>query len=118
MNLIFMPMFIQGLAGVNRRLWDGGEQYAHAQGVLSLNVTMSTAALGLAFFQLFFVINLFASLRGGRVADSNPWKSTTLEWSSGGPVRAYRDPYVYSLPGAPADFVPQHQRPDERQDAS
>ena len=24
MNVIFMPMFIQGLAGVNRRLWDGG----------------------------------------------------------------------------------------------
>ena len=118
MNLIFMPMFIQGLAGVNRRLWDGGEQYAHAQGVLSLNVTMSMAALGLAFFQLFFVANLFASLRGGRVADSNPWKATTLEWSSAGPVRAYRDPYVYSLPGAPTDFVPQNQRPDERPDAS
>jgi cytochrome c oxidase subunit I len=24
MNVIFMPMFVQGLAGVNRRLWDGG----------------------------------------------------------------------------------------------
>lgn len=38
MNLVFMPMFIQGLAGVNRRLWDGGQQYAHAQRVLELNI--------------------------------------------------------------------------------
>ncbi len=112
MNLIFMPMFVQGLAGVNRRLWDGGEQYAHAQGVLSLNVTMSMAALGLAFFQLFFIVNLFMSLRTGRIADANPWKATTLEWSTEPSVRAYRDPYVYSLPGAPADFIPQGQRPD------
>ena len=31
MNVIFLPMFIQGLAGVNRRLWDGGALYTHAQ---------------------------------------------------------------------------------------
>ena len=41
-----MPMFVQGLAGVNRRLWDGGAQYAHAQDVLYLNVPMSYAAFG------------------------------------------------------------------------
>jgi cytochrome c oxidase subunit I len=110
MNLIFMPMFVQGLAGVNRRLWDGGEQYAHAQDVLSLNVTMSMAAFGLAFFQLFFVVNLFVSLRSGRAAGTNPWQATTLEWSTESTVRAYRDPYVYSLPGAAADFVPQGQQ--------
>jgi len=33
MNFIFFPMLIQGLAGVSRRLYDGGQQYAHAQGV-------------------------------------------------------------------------------------
>jgi cytochrome c oxidase subunit 1 len=37
MNAIFMPMFIVGLAGVSRRLWDGGAQYAHAQPVLHWN---------------------------------------------------------------------------------
>ena len=59
MNVIFMPMFVQGLAGVNRRLWDGGTLYTHAQGTLYLNVPMSYAALALAFFQLFFIVNLF-----------------------------------------------------------
>ena len=111
MNLIFMPMFIQGLAGVNRRLWDGGAVYAHAQGVLYLNVPMLYAAVGLAVFQLFFVANIVVSLRGARAASANPWEATTLEWAptiEG--VRVYRDPYEYSVPGAARDFLPQQQR--------
>jgi cytochrome c oxidase subunit 1 len=120
MNAIFMPMFVQGLAGVNRRLWDGGMQYAHAQDVLSLNVHMSVAAFALAFFQIFFVVNLFGSLKYGRVAGTNPWEATTLEWSATAtpprphgnfaePPRVYRDPYGYSVPGAATDFTPQNQ---------
>ena len=114
MNVIFLPMFVQGLAGVNRRLWDGGAEYAHAQGVLSLNVPMSIAAFGLAFFQLFFIVNLFVSMRAGRKVGVNPWESTTLEWQTTAPaqLRVYRDPYDYSVPGASADFLPQHQRAD------
>jgi cytochrome c oxidase subunit I len=115
MNVIFMPMFIQGLAGVNRRLWDGGAQYAHAQDVLYLNVPMSVGAFALAFFQLFFIVNLFISLRAGRPVQSNPWQATTLEWqTSHGSIRVYRDPYDYSVPGAPQDFIPQHQSADTR----
>lgn len=113
MNVIFLPMFVQGLAGVNRRLWDGGAQYAHAQGVLFLNIPMSYAAFALGFFQLFFIVNLFVSIKAGRMVRPNPWQSTTLEWSSGhGPLRVYRDPYDYSVPGAAADFLPQHQPAD------
>ncbi len=113
MNVIFFPMLIQGLAGVNRRLWDGGAQYAHAQGVLFLNVPMSIAAFGLAFFQLFFIVNLFLSLKTGKVAGPNPWQATTLEWNpSSEPLTVYREAYEYSVPGAPADFLPQHQRAD------
>ena len=120
MNAIFMPMFVQGLAGVNRRLWDGGMQYAHAQDVLSLNVHMSVAAFALAIFQIFFVVNLFGSLKYGRVAGTNPWEATTLEWSAAAtpprphgnfaePPRVYRDAYGYSVPGAATDFTPQNQ---------
>ena len=109
MNVIFMPMFVQGLAGVNRRLWDGGAQYAHAQDVLSLNIYMSVAAFALGFFQIFFIVNLFGSLKYGRLVNANPWQATTLEWSAT-PGRVYRDPYDYSVPGASADFVPQNQQ--------
>ncbi len=115
MNVIFMPMFVQGLAGVNRRLWDGGALYSHAQATLYLNVPMVYAALGLAFFQIFFVVNLVVSLRAGRRASANPWEATTLEWAAAGDAhadpgltpRVYRGPYEYSVPGAPADFTPQ-----------
>ena len=63
-----------------------------------------------------FLFNLFWSLRYGRVAGANPWEATTIEWSAPTPpphgnfphpVRAYRDPYDYSVPGAAADFTPQ-----------
>ena len=33
-NVVFMPMLIQGLAGMNRRMYDGGEQYMMNQEVL------------------------------------------------------------------------------------
>ncbi len=110
MNAIFLPMFVQGLAGVNRRLWDGGAQYAHAQDVLSLNVHMSIGAFGLAFFQLFFIANLFLSLRARAAARENPWDATTLEWHTGpaAALRVYRDPYEYSVPGEQTDFLPQY----------
>jgi cytochrome c oxidase subunit 1 len=117
MNLIFLPMFAQGLAGVNRRLWDAGQTYTHAQETLWLNVPMSHAAFALAFVQLFFVANLVWSAFRGRAAGTNPWAATTLEWSAptpplahgnfAGTPRVIRAPYEYSVPGAAEDFLPQ-----------
>ena len=122
MNAIFFPMLIQGLAGVNRRLWDGGAIYQHAQPVLFLNVPMSVAAFALGFFQLFFIANLFISIKRGAAVAANPWEATTLEWATPTPPlahgnftqppRAYRDPYEYSLPGKVPDFLPQHVKED------
>jgi cytochrome c oxidase subunit I len=123
MNVIFFPMLIQGLAGVNRRLWDGGAIYSHAQPVLPLNVPMSHAAFLLGAIQIVFIVNLVISIRRGTVVDTNPWEATTLEWATPTPPlphgnfhelpRVYRDPYEYSVPGTARDFLPQHVR-DER----
>ena len=44
MNIVFMPMFIQGLGGMNRRMYDGGAQYAHNAGLLKWNVVIGMAA--------------------------------------------------------------------------
>jgi cytochrome c oxidase subunit I len=117
MNLIFLPMFAQGLAGVNRRLWDGGALYTHAQATLYLNVPMAHAAVALAVFQLAFIVNLIVTPRFGKRAGVNPWQATTLEWSTptppvphgnfAEPPSAWRGPYEYSVPGAPTDFSPQ-----------
>jgi len=120
MNGIFLPMLILGLAGVNRRLYDGGMQYAIAQPLLYLQVWMSYAAWGLAFFQLPFVINLFGSLTFGAVASANPWHATTLEWTAAPtpPIAhgnfdvvpaVYRPAYEYSVPGATEDYLPQNE---------
>ncbi len=116
MNVIFMPMFIQGLAGMNRRLYDGGMQYQHNAGVLKWNLVIGAAAAALAIFQLPFIVNFFWSIRHGRRTAENPWGATTLEWAAPSPPGhgnfvtepvAYRGPYEYSVPGAAADFTPQ-----------
>ncbi|HAL57565.1 MAG TPA: cytochrome C oxidase subunit I [Bacteroidetes bacterium] len=119
MNGIFMPMFVQGLAGVSRRLYDGGQQYAHAQGVFHLNEWMSISAWMLALFQIPFIINFFLSSRKGRKVESdNPWEATTLEWATPTPPphgnftvvpEVHRGPYEYSVPGHLRDYTPQHQ---------
>ncbi len=120
MNFIFFPMLIQGLAGVSRRLYDGGQQYAHAQGVLHLNEVMSIAAWVMAIFQLFFIVNLFMSIKKGEKVNDNPWEATTLDWSATPtpPLphanfhkvpEVHRGPYEYSVPGHKKDFTPQNQ---------
>jgi cytochrome c oxidase subunit 1 len=63
MNLIFMPMFAVGLMGVNRRLWDAGASYTHAQPTLAWQTHMTYAAFLLAAFQIPFVVNLFRNWR-------------------------------------------------------
>ena len=120
MNVIFMPMFIQGLAGVSRRLYDGGAQYAHAAPVLEWNVVMSIGAWALAIAQIPFFINFFRSMfKGEKVKDGNTWEATTLEWSAAPspPIAhgnfetvpsVYRGPYEYSAPGFPQGYAPQN----------
>jgi cytochrome c oxidase subunit 1 len=120
MNGIFLPMLIQGLAGVSRRLYDGGASYLHAEHVLYLNKVMSHSAWALAVVQLIFIVNFFWSLFAARkVTSDNPWEATTLEWATptppphgnfpSGPPTVYRGPYEYSVPGASSDFLPQNQ---------
>ena len=126
MNGIFFPMLIQGLAGVQRRLYDGGASYSHAQPVLHWNAFMSISAWCLGLSQIAFIINFFWSIKKGKTVDANPWQATTLEWAAApSPPIAHgnfpevptvvRGPYDYSLPGASQDFVPQHQQPQPQE---
>ena len=119
MNGIFMPMFVQGLAGVSRRLYDGGAQYSHAQGVLHWNLFMSVSAFGLLIAQIPFIINLFVSIKKGVKVGSNPWDATTLEWvAAPSPPVAHgnfpelpvvtRGPYEYSPPDSDEGYLPQN----------
>jgi cytochrome c oxidase subunit 1 len=120
MNGIFFPMLIQGLAGMNRRMYDGAAQYQHTQGVLVWNETIFHFVVAMAVFQLFFIVNFFWSMKkGAKVTSDNPWKATTLEWATPTPPphgnfvtppEVHRGPYEYSVPGAVQDFTPQNER--------
>ncbi|MEO8035951.1 MAG: cytochrome C oxidase subunit I, partial [Acidobacteriota bacterium] len=129
-NGIFAPMFIPGLAGVSRRLYDGGIQYSHAKAAAeATNPFMSVCAVGLLVFQLPFIVNFFYNVLmaalGKKNVGSNPWEATTLEWAATtSPPLAHgnfevmpvvtRGPYEYSVPGALVDWIPQH-APDEHE---
>jgi cytochrome c oxidase subunit 1 len=116
-NFIFIPLFVTGLGGEQRRIFD-----------YSLYAELSTpemqflrwiATLGLLVFipfQLVFLINLFWSMRHGEIAEANPWKANTLEWSVSSPPphgnfsdppTVYRGPYEYSAPNRSLDYWPQ-----------
>ncbi|MEK0449695.1 MAG: hypothetical protein RL088_1963 [Verrucomicrobiota bacterium] len=121
-NILFFPMFIQGMGGVHRRWWDGGLTYkGTVENVLHLNSWSSWGAWGLAAFQLVFVFNFFYSIfRGKKVPNDNPWNATTLEWDTPTPpphgnftkpITVYRNAYEYSVPGAEKDFTPQSEPP-------
>ena len=121
MNLFFMPMFLQGFAGLSRRMSDGGVSYAHASGVIHYNEFMMYASWGLAVAQLPFILNIILTLLKKRDEnpDPNPWQATTLEWvaAPSPPIghgnfpevpTVYRGPYEYSVPGEENDFSPQN----------
>ena len=120
MNGIFMPMFLQGLAGMSRRMFDGGATYAHNQDMLDLNMVSTMAAFTLCVAQVPFIINFFGSLFFGKKVEDNPWDATTLEWATTSPPLAhgnfetepqvYRGPYEYSVPNASKDFTPQFEK--------
>ena len=117
MNGIFMPMFIQGLAGLSRRMYDGGQSYAHASDILQWNEFMTISAFCLGFAQIPFVLNIIISLSGKLTGERNPWDSTTIEWSAPSPplphvnfdseIEVHHGPYEYSVPGKDEDFSPQ-----------
>ena len=122
MNGVFMPMFIQGLSGLSRRMYDGGTQYAHASDILHWNEFMTISAFCLGAAQIPFILNIFLTLAGKVTGERNPWKSTTIEWSSPSPplphvnfdeeVKVHHGPYEYSVPGHEEDFCLQTKKID------
>ena len=122
---IYLPMHYLGILGVPRRYYS----YSDAIDFISPNVHIanewiSISAVFVAAVQLVFLFNLAWSIRHGREAGPNPWRSTSLEWQTPDtppkhgnwgkdlPV-VYRWAYDYSVPGAPEDFVPQNVPPGD-----
>jgi cytochrome c oxidase subunit I len=110
MNMIFAPMFIQGMGGFHRRWYDGGKYFVQTHStsnwatkwtqdffaffgievpnnLLNLNMLMSVGAFVLLLGQVPFILNFFLSIKGGKkITSDNPWDATTLEWATPTPA--------------------------------
>ncbi|PIQ83686.1 MAG: cytochrome c oxidase subunit I [Candidatus Omnitrophica bacterium CG11_big_fil_rev_8_21_14_0_20_63_9] len=115
-NAVMFPMFILGIAGMPRRIYDY-TAYTHLAQVGGLNRMMSVAAFVLVAAQVLFIINFFRSLAHGKVAGQNPWQANTLEWATASPPphgnftttpTVYHGPYEYSVPGRKEDWLAQN----------
>ncbi len=122
-NLIFLPLFLLGMAGQHRRIFD----YRHfpelaGDDLQNIRILATVATCVMLVFQIPFVVNFFRSMRKGEKAGDNPWKATTLEWSAASPPphgnwktmpTVHRGPYEYGLPEGKEDYLPQHLKPQE-----
>ncbi|MGL4630176.1 MAG: cytochrome c oxidase subunit I [Leadbetterella sp.] len=115
--VVFLPMHYIGIAGFPRRYyqWTGFEAF---KSYGDINSVISIAAIVTFAAQLVFIWNFVYSIFKGKKASLNPWRSTTLEWTTplhpghgnwpGEIPTVYRWPYDYSKPGAAMDFIPQN----------
>jgi cytochrome c oxidase subunit I+III len=109
-NVAFFPMHLSGLAGMPRRVYT----YLPGMGWDTYNFISTIGAFILGVGVLLFVINVFASLRGGEPAPDNPWGGGNLEWATTSPPQPYnflnlpvvasRYP-LWETPGAENDYV-------------
>ncbi|MFP8875897.1 MAG: cbb3-type cytochrome c oxidase subunit I [Myxococcota bacterium] len=118
-NCIFIPLFVLGMAGQHRRIFDFNNFPELALPWMQHTREFATVALLVMLaFQLVFFYNVWKSLRKGKIAPKNPWNSTTLEWTTESPPghgnwaelpTVYRGPYEYSVPDREEDYWPQNQ---------
>jgi cytochrome c oxidase subunit 1 len=117
-NFIFIPLFLLGLAGDHRRIYN----YSHFPDLArpelqNLRVLATVATVVMLSFQVVFLWNFIVSFWRGKPAGPNPWKANTLEWTVPSPPphgnfekmpTVYRGPYEYSVPGRADDYWPQN----------
>jgi cytochrome c oxidase subunit 1 len=107
-NLVFAPMMLAGLYGMNRHVAEYPPELA------GLNRFISVGAFVLGSSFLVFVYNMVTSLVRGPKTVANPWQLRTLEWQTTSPPPEHNfdhppqvlaHPYDYGVEGAPAHGV-------------
>jgi cytochrome c oxidase subunit 1 len=118
-NTIFIPLFLLGIWGQHRRVYDYSNFPELATPMMQdLRVLATVSLVIMLLFQVVFLINFFGSMFRGKKAPKNPWNATTLEWTTESPPphgnwpeglpEVYRGPYEYSVPDREDDYWPQH----------
>lgn len=118
-NFIFIPLFILGMHGQHRRIYNYQNFPDLATPELYLLRQIATVSLIIMIaFQAVFFFNFIRSIFKGKKAEANPWKANTLEWVAPSPPphgnfaelpEVYRGPYEYSVPGRKSDYWPQNE---------
>jgi len=116
MITIFLLMHLQGMGGMLRRTCDP-TVYDYNVANAALRLPISLLAFTLMTAQFIFFFNFFRSIRRGEKAGENPWRATTLEWSTPSPAPhgnfgdalpvVRRWAYEYSPAEGEEDHVPQ-----------
>ncbi|MBI4459716.1 MAG: cbb3-type cytochrome c oxidase subunit I [Acidobacteria bacterium] len=119
---VFLTQHFLGLGGMPRRYYSF-ENFNFLEPIRNLNLLVSGSAFVLGAAQLLFLFNFFWSLWRGAVAERNPWRATTLEWTAASPPphgnwggespTVYRWAYEYSVPGEEEDYTLQTAPPTE-----
>ena len=111
---VFFPMHFLGLAGLPRRYYTNSS-FPMFDELTNINEVITFFAIIGGLVQLLFIFNFVYSIFKGTVANENPWKSNTLEWTT--PVERIhgnwpgelptveRWAYDYSKPEFDEDFV-------------
>src|SRR5206468_3287771 len=90
--------------------------------IAHFHLIMGVASIfGIFAATYYWLPKMFGSMMKGEKAAGNPWRATTLEWTTATPPPhdyfggitpvVHNGPYEYSVPGAPRDFVMQTDAP-------
>jgi cytochrome c oxidase subunit 1 len=112
-TIFFMQHFV-GLEGAPRRYY-AFTAFDFLKQTRGENLVISIAAMILIAGQLLFLVNFVWSALFGRIAASNPWEATTLEWTAPSPPPhgnfgdalpvVHRWPYDYGVQTVTGDFA-------------
>ncbi|MBM3450779.1 MAG: cytochrome c oxidase subunit I [Armatimonadetes bacterium] len=118
----FFPMYILGIGGMHRRIFSF-EAFGYITRMHDINIVITISAFMIFIGGLVFAYNLIWSLTHGPNSADNPWRATTLEWSTPTPPphgnwvgevpAVHRGAYEYSVPGAKDDYIPQWVTPQK-----
>jgi cytochrome c oxidase subunit 1 len=84
-HAVFLTMHFVGFTGMMRHIYDP-TAYSFLQPMIPWNRMITAAAFVLFGGQMVFLVNLFWSIKWGRVCrEENPWQARTLEWTTPSP---------------------------------
>ncbi|WP_010137004.1 cytochrome c oxidase subunit I [Ochrovirga pacifica] len=111
---VFFPMHFIGLAGLPRRYYTN-TNFPLFDDLANVNQVMTVFALIGGAAQIVFLVNFFMSIYKGKKASQNPWRATTLEWTTpvehvhgnwpGEIPEVYRWPYDYSKVDENGEYI-------------